>query len=217
MTEPAEFGPALSDARIHELVLAVLELESLPEIVQAGHPALRAQAVEFTGQLSATELEQLVDIMHSVMLEAPGVGLAAPQIGIPLQLAVLEDLYDVSADIAAVRGRQPLEFFAMLNPQYRAAGTERAAFYEGCLSMSGWQAVVDRPAAVTLDYLDVTGSPVTRDFSGWQARIVQHETDHLGGTLYIDKAITRSLSSNADYAAYWAEPGIELARTGLRF
>jgi peptide deformylase len=205
------------DAQIHEMVSAILELESLPEIVQAGHPVLRAQAAEFTGQVTAAELARLVDVMRNVMLEAPGVGLAAPQIGIPLQLAVLEDLYEVSAEIAAERVREPLEFFAMINPGYQPLGTETAAFYEGCLSMSGWQAVVDRPAAITLDYVDVSGTTVSRGFNGWQARIVQHETDHLGGMLYIDKAFTRSLTSTAEYAAHWAEPGVARARAGLHF
>ena len=121
------------------------------------------------------------------------------------------------ADIAAARDRTPLELFAMLNPRYSPVGTELASHYEGCLSMSGWQAVVDRAAMVDLAYDDEHGTARTRRFSGWQARIVQHESDHLAGTLYIDKAHTRSLAAAAEYSERWAGPGIAAARAALGF
>lgn len=210
---PATAGPD----DIREAVERILSAGSLPPIVQAGHPALRQQAAEFHGQLSAEQLGRLIEVMRQVMHEAPGVGLAAPQLGIPLQLAVLEDLYDVDPDAAALRHRSPLEFLAILNPRYTPQGSGQAAFYEGCLSLNGLQAVVSRPDTVLLDYLTPGGAAAQRVFSGWQARIVQHETDHLNGILYIDRAQLRSLSSNAEYAAHWAEPGIGRASTGLGF
>lgn len=203
--------------RIRETVQELLALETLPPIVQAGHPVLRQRSAPFEGQLSAAELDQLVEVMRKVMHAAPGVGLAAPQLGIPLQLAVLEDRFEVDDDMAAARGRIPLEFFAVLNPAYQPLGDRTAAFFEGCLSLSGLQAVVERPESVRLDYLTPAGDPMSRDFSGWQARIVQHETDHLHGTLYIDRAQLRSLSTNSEYAARWAEPGIGKSRQELGF
>jgi peptide deformylase len=151
------------------------------------------------------------------MHAAPGVGLAAPQLGIPLQLAVLEDQFEIDEVTAAARGRAPLEFFAMLNPRYSRLGNGTAAFFEGCLSLSGLQAVVERPESVRLEYLRPDGGQVAKDFSGWQARIVQHETDHLHGRLYIDRAELRSLSTNTEYAARWAEPGIATASRELGF
>jgi peptide deformylase len=151
------------------------------------------------------------------MHAAPGVGLAAPQLGIPLQLAVLEDQYEIDEDIAAARGREPLEFFAILNPSYTPLGAATAAFFEGCLSLTGLQAVVERAESVRLEYTTPDGERTSRDFSGWQARIVQHETDHLHGTLYIDRAELRSLTTNSEYAARWAEPGILRARQELGF
>lgn len=215
MSDPVR--PMFDDDYLTAAVAAVLNGADLPAIVQAGHPVLRAQALPFTGQLGGAELSALIEIMTDTMRAAPGVGLAAPQIGIPLQLAVLEDMFEVSAENAAARQREPLELFAMLNPRYTPVGATAAAHYEGCLSMSGWQAVVDRPATVELAFDDEHGTAHTRQFSGWQARIVQHETDHLGGTLYIDKAITRSLASTATYTEHWAHPGIEAARHGLGF
>lgn len=211
--KPTDF----SAARIHETVQQILTAGVLPAIVQAGHPVLRQLAAPFDGQLSDAELGQLIDLMRSVMHKAPGVGLAAPQLGIPLQLAVLEDQFDVDPDVAAVRGREPLPFFAMLNPSYGALGGSSVAFYEGCLSVNGLQAAVARPEAVRLDFTAPDGSVHQREFSGWQARIVQHETDHVHGILYLDRAELRSISSNAEYSARWAQPDISLARQELGF
>lgn len=208
---------AFSAARIHETVQQILKAGVLPAIVQAGHPVLRQLAAPFDGQLSDAELGQLIDLMRSVMHKAPGVGLAAPQLGIPLQLAVLEDQFDVDPEVAAVRGREPLPFFAMLNPSYAALGGSSVAFYEGCLSVNGLQAAVARPEAVRLDFTAPDGSVQQREFSGWQARIVQHETDHVHGILYLDRAELRSISSNAEYSARWAQPDISLARQELGF
>lgn len=207
----------LDAAEISGLVDRILAAGTLPPIVQAGHPALRQRAASFDGQLSRDQLERLIGLMRQVMYEAPGVGLAAPQLGIPLQLAVLEDQFDVDPEAAALRRRSPLEFLVILNPRYSAAGPASASFYEGCLSLNGLQAVVARPEAVLLEFQTPDGAAQRREFSGWQARIVQHETDHLNGILYVDRAQLRSLSTNTEHAAHWAEPGISKAREGLGF
>jgi len=211
--KPTDF----SAARIQETVQQVLTAGMLPSIIQAGHPVLRQLAAPFTGQLSDAELGQLIDLMRSVMHKAPGVGLAAPQLGIPLQLAVLEDQFVVDPEVAAARGREPLPFFAMLNPTYQPLGGSTVAFYEGCLSLNGIQAAVDRPEAVRLDFTAPDGNLQQREFSGWQARIVQHEADHVHGILYLDRAELRSISNNAEYSARWAQPDISLARKELGF
>jgi peptide deformylase len=85
------------------------------------------------------------------------------------------------------------------------------------LSLNGLQAVVARHEEVLLEFQTPEGVALQREFSGWQARIVQHETDHLNGVLYLDRAQLRSLSSNAEYAAHWAEAGIGRAQKGLGF
>jgi peptide deformylase len=76
---------------------------------------------------------------------------------------------------------------------------------------------VSRPESVRLDFTGPDGSRQERDFSGWQARIVQHETDHLHGILYLDRAELRSITNNAEYSARWAQPDINLARQELGF
>ncbi|MFF3483181.1 peptide deformylase [Streptomyces sp. NPDC002701] len=198
----------------------VAELLSRPgplPIVTAGDPVLRRAAEPFDGQLDVALLARLVSALRDTMRAAPGVGLAAPQVGIPLRLAVIEDPAPVPDEIREVRGRVPLPFRVLVNPVYEPVGPARAAFFEGCLSVPGWQAVVARPAEVRLLALDEHGSPVDEVFTGWPARIVQHETDHLDGTLYLDRAELRSLSSNEAMAQRWAQPTPARAAEGLGF
>lgn len=203
-----------TDAMV-DLVETILTVE-LPPIVTAGHPALRNPAQDFDGQLDDETLGRLVEVMRRVMHEAPGVGLAAPQLGIPLRIAVLEDRGAPDPEVAAIRSRPPLPFTVIINPQYEAAGTGLDAFYEGCLSVPGYQAVVERHSAITATYTEPDGSTVEAVFEGWPARIVQHETDHLNGQLYLDRAILRSLTSDAEHGR-WAHPTVDAARRGLDF
>lgn len=206
-----------SAARLAEAAAEIVAGESLPAIVQAGHPVLRTAAVAFEGQLEAELLEALILVMRRTMHAAPGVGLAAPQIGLPLRLAVLEDTWAADADVATARARSPLPFIAMLNPLYLPIGAERAGFFEGCLSVRGYTAVVRRAERVEARWTAPDGSARADEFTGWQARIVQHETDHLAGTLYLDKAEPRSLCSNEEYTARWAQPTPERAARELGF
>ena len=205
----------LSRNHLVQQVEAVLAL-GLPPIVSAGHPALRRPAQDFDGQLDDDTLGRLIEVMRRVMHEAPGVGLAAPQLGIPLRIAVLEDRGVPDTEVAAIRSRPPLPFTVIINPRYAAAGVGLDAFYEGCLSVPGYQAVVERHSAITATYTRPDGTAVEALFEGWPARIVQHETDHLNGQLYLDRAILRSLTSDAEHGR-WAQPTVDDARRGLGF
>jgi peptide deformylase len=145
------------------------------------------------------------------------VGLAAPQVGVALRIAVVEDPAPVPEEVRIARGRVPLPFRVLVNPSYEPVGTGRAAFFEGCLSVPGWQAVVARHAAVRLRAQDEHGRPVDEVVTGWPARIVQHETDHLDGILYLDRAELRSLSSNRAMAERWTQPTPREAAAQLGF
>nr|WP_265521004.1 peptide deformylase [Oerskovia sp. JB1-3-2] len=173
-------------------------------IVQAGNPVLRTPSVPYTGQLGDV-LEDLLEAMRRTMLAAPGVGLAAPQIGIGLAIAVVQDPGLPVEDPDDERERVPVPYRVLINPRYEAVGTEQRAFFEGCLSVQGWQAVVNRHRAVRLTGRDELGVEIDEVLTGWPARIVQHETDHLRGELYLDHAELRSLSSNDNLARYWAD------------
>ncbi|WP_338891663.1 peptide deformylase [Rhodococcus sovatensis] len=186
-------------------------------IAVVGEPVLRTPAAPLTGQLERRTLGALIEVMRATMHDAPGVGLAAPQIGIPLRIAVVEDMYDIGEELARTRRRTPLPFRALVNPLYQAVGEKRVAFYEGCLSVPGYQAVVARAESVRLRCSSVDGVETDEVFHGWPARIVAHETDHLDGTVYVDKAITRSLAANDVYAELWAEPSPSRAAAALDF
>ncbi|WP_037868745.1 peptide deformylase [Streptomyces sp. SPB074] len=200
-----------------ERVERLLAAGDLLPIVAAGDPVLRTPAAPYEGQLPGPLLARLLAAMRRTMREAPGVGLAAPQIGVPLRLAVLEDPATVPEEVRRMRGREPLPYRVLVNPHYAPAGERRALFYEGCLSVPGWQAVVARHAVVRLRAEDEHGTALDEEVGGWAARIVQHETDHLDGTLYVDRALPRSLTSNENLLRYWNEPSPERAAAGLGF
>lgn len=201
------------------LVEAVEQLLAGPQpmpIVQAGHPVLRSVAVRYDGQLGAL-LGRLVEAMRATMRAAPGVGLAAPQIGLPLALAVLEDTWVVDDEVAQVRERTPVDFRVLVNPRYVPVGDQQVAFYEGCLSVHGWQAVTPRWRTVRLTGADEHGQPLDEVLTGWPARIVQHETDHLAGRLYVDQAELRSLLGPGQGLAWLREPAPVSAAQVLGF
>ncbi|MFE7899423.1 peptide deformylase [Streptomyces sp. NPDC057424] len=186
-------------------------------IVAAGDPVLRHGIAPYDGQLAPALLARFVEALRVTMRAAPGVGLAAPQVGVPLRIAVIEDPAPVPEEVRLVRGRVPQPFRVLVNPSYEPVGGARAAFFEGCLSVPGWQAVVARPAEVRLTGQDEHGRALDEVFTGWPARIVQHETDHLDGVLYLDRAEPRSLSSSQAMAERWAQPTPEEAARALGF
>ncbi|MCC4314654.1 peptide deformylase [Streptomyces malaysiensis] len=202
---------------LSELVDELLSgIRPLP-IVSAGVPVLRRPALPYDGQLAPDQLDRLLAAMRETMHSAPGVGLAAPQIGVPLRLAVIEDPAEVTAEVREARGRVPQPYRVLVNPVYEPIGDGRAAFFEGCLSIPGWAAVVSRPDRIRLRGQDETGRELDEEFTGWPARIVQHETDHLGGVLYLDLAETRSLSTAQAVSDYWSQPTPATAAHALGF
>lgn len=178
------------------------------KIVQAGDPVLRQVARRLTSQeLLGDEIKRLILDMKDTMYDAPGVGLAAPQIGLPLQLAVIEDREDLlkvlPAEELSEKERRPVPFHVIINPQIVSVGSEKVDFQEGCLSLAGFAAVVPRARTVRVEYLDERGEHHSVDASGWYARILQHEIDHLHGTLYLDRMHSRSFTSIENWNRFW--------------
>jgi peptide deformylase len=176
-----------------ERVQAVLAASRPWSITRVGDAVLRQPADRYDGQLPDALLHELLDAMRQ-HLPGVGVGLAAPQIGIPLALAVIEDPADVAPETAATRERVPQPLLELVNPMITPVGIERRAFFEGCLSIPGLSAVVPRHHQVKLSAQDRNGRAYAAELSGWPARIAQHETDHLNGVLYVDRCELRSLS-----------------------
>jgi peptide deformylase len=183
-------------------------------IVQAGHPALRARARELSAkEIQSKAIRELVEQMRETMREAPGVGLAAPQIGESLQLAVIEDRPDYQERVAeerlAMLEREPVPFQVIINPRLTLRDGKRPAFFEGCLSVSGFVGVVARALEVHVEALNERGEPIVIDARGWYARILQHEIDHLHGTLCIDRMYSRTLMTQENYAQFWGNKSME--------
>jgi peptide deformylase len=169
----------------------------LLKIVQTGDPVLRTPARPLTAaEIASAEIQQLIELMRETMRDAPGVGLAAPQVGVPLRLAVIEDVAEVPE-----QERAPVPFHVIVNPRI-SLGAELVEHHEGCLSVEGFQALVPRARGVTVEAFDHHGEQITIAATGWYARILQHEIDHLDGTLYIDRMRTRTFSTARNLLKY---------------
>jgi peptide deformylase len=185
----------------------------MQSVLQVGHPVLRQRARPLeVPEILSDPIQQLIVLMHDTMREAPGVGLAAPQIGISLQLAVLEDreelLKSLDPNVLIERERRPVPFQVIINPTI-TLDHETVEFFEGCLSLSGFGALVPRARRVVVECLNERAEPVRIEASGWHARILQHEIDHLNGTVYIDRMRSRTFMTVDAYTQYWKEKTVE--------
>ena len=150
------------------------------KITRMGHPVLlrRADPVPDPG---APEIRRLVADMMETMEDAPGVGLAAPQVFQPLRLFV----FRVPGDRTGVDpDDSPMANAVLINPELELVGDERVLGWEGCLSIPGMRGAIPRAKRVRYRGVDCEGNVVTREVSGFHARVVQHEYDHLDGVLY---------------------------------
>lgn len=179
-----------------------LDQPQLPGIVQTGSAVLRGRATEVEpSRINTPPSQEFFATMVDTMRAAPGVGLAAPQIGVPLRVIVLEDrdesIANLSPEERREREREPFPARVIINPVLRVIGDERITFFEGCLSVDGFAALVERACEVEVTGLDDHAQPITWRVRGWPARILQHEVDHLDGMLYIDRMLTRSFTTVA--------------------
>jgi len=178
------------------------------KITSVGEPVLRGKARPLTQEeIGSQHISHLIEHMRETLSDAPGVGLAAPQIGEPLQLAIIEDKVEYHANLSetdlAERERSPVPFHVLINPRIHLVSPPEAVFFEGCLSLPGFTGIVPRARHVLVEALDHRGQAVRIEAIGWYARILQHEIDHLHGTLYIDHMWARSFSSLENYTRHW--------------
>jgi peptide deformylase len=178
------------------------------EIVQVGHPVLRRRASPLSlDELASPRIQQLIVDMRDTMRAAPGVGLAAPQIGESIQLVVIEDPPEYHTKLTpeelAARERERVPFHVLVNPTLVERTDELVHAFEGCLSFAGFSMIVPRVRKVRVEALDENGQRVVKVATGWYARILQHEVDHLNGTVCIDRAESRTLTTGANFEEYW--------------
>jgi len=163
---------------------------SLRQIVFLPDPILRRKAKPVTK--FDKELQTLIDDMIETLRDAPGVGLAAPQINISQQLAVIEyaeeDEDEEPETDDAPKPPKPKKLYVIINPEIIKVSDEKVMGIEGCLSIPALHGEVERHQAIQVRALNRHGKPVKLKVEGWMARIFQHEIDHLNGVLFTDLA-----------------------------
>ncbi len=192
------------------------------KILQVGEAVLRERARKLSrDEIRSREIKDLIESMRETMHDAPGVGLAAPQVGLGLQLAVIEDkpenIKDAPPDFLKDRERKAVPFHVIINPKITLEAPSDVEFFEGCLSLTNFTAAVARARKVRVDCLDHKGNAKVIEASGWYARILQHEIDHLHGTIYIDRMHTRSFMSVDNFNQFWKSMPMVEVRNSIRF
>jgi peptide deformylase len=175
------------------------------KVARMGHPVLRARAQPVPlGEIGSPRIQRLIDDMFETMREYSGIGLAAPQVHEPLRLFVAGLR---SADVGAEMtddGEMPL--VTVINPRITLAGEPTHPGWEGCLSIPDIRGLVPRASEIRVQAYDRTGKTLALTARGLPARVIQHETDHLDGILFLDRMPTlESLAFMDEYRRFWTE------------
>lgn len=182
----------------------------LLKIVESGNECLSDTSKPVTlSRLKQSNTQQLIDLMIATLRDKPGVGLAAPQVGELLRIIVIEDkkeyIEKIPQKLLEAQGRKPVPLKVIVNPKLKVIDKTEQLFFEGCLSVGGYRAIVPRATKVTISGLDRNGEKISISADGWLARIIQHEVDHLNGHLYIEKMYPRSFITEQHFSKNWAE------------
>ncbi len=180
---------------------------AIRKIAQMGEPVLRRVARPLSvSELGSPAIQTLIDDMIDTMHDADGAGLAAPQVYESVQLCVIEisknPRYPDALDIPLTVLVNPVVTPAVESPPDALAEEDTIAMFEGCLSVAGLRGQVVRPRRVRVQALDRFGKPLDFVWEGVRASVVQHETDHLKGVLYVDRADSKSLTFLREYERY---------------
>ena len=172
---------------------------SILKIARMGHPALREKARALDrSALRSPAVQKLIDDMIDTMIEYRGVGLAAPQVHESLRVFVAL----LGPDDEETDG----EPMVIVNPEIVPVGTEIVEAWEGCLSIPDIRGRVPRARSIAVRAVDRKGGRIDLSLQDFPARVAQHETDHLDGTLFFDRMRTmESLTFLDEYARYWAK------------
>ena len=157
---------------------------AIHKIIRMGHPVLRKKAQKLSvEEILSDETRVLIGDMEETMATKNGVGLAAPQIGISKQLAIIH-LSEENSKRYSQKERSPL--IVVINPTITILNESTSGFWEGCLSIPKLRGFVERPNKIQVDFVDQGNSPQSMVLEGFLATVFQHELDHLEGKLYID-------------------------------
>ena len=168
---------------------------SILKVARMGHPLLRRRTPQLDpAEIGTPAVQRLIDDMFETMHEHVGIGLAAPQVHESLRLFVA-GVEDPDSNLPPV---------VMINPAIEPIGTAVEEDWEGCLSIPDIRGKVPRPVEIRVRSLDRNGTPQQMTASGFPARVIQHETDHLNGVLFLDRMTSfESLTFLNEYGRYW--------------
>ena len=178
------------------------------KVARMGHPVLRNVSRELTREeIMSDEIRQLIVDLADTLEEYDGIGLAAPQVHVNVQLCIVH----VSENNPRYDVKEALPLQVICNPKITPIGDGAEEMWEGCLSVPGMRGLVRRPKRIRLEALDGNANPISWELDGLAAVVVQHETDHLFGTLYVDKLVDpKHFSFLEEYQRYWQPKTQEL-------
>jgi peptide deformylase len=190
---------------------------SILKVARMGHPVLRAKARPLhPSEIRSTKIQQLIDDMFETMTEYQGIGLAAPQVHEGLRLFVagfapdpgaeeLDDEHDEDTDADG----EDVPLMALINPEITVVGRETVEDWEGCLSIPEIRGRVPRARRITVTAYNRQGKKIQIEASGFTARVIQHETDHLDGILFFDRMKSfGSLTFLEEFGRYWSRQDV---------
>jgi peptide deformylase len=178
---------------------------SILKVARMGHPVLRARARSVDpAEIASPRIQSLIDSMFETMQEYQGVGLAAPQVHESLRLFVagFPPRRGEGAKEADDEDRVPL--MVLINPEIKVSGSATADDWEGCLSIPDVRGRVTRALEIDVRAYDRRGRRIDMHAKGFTARVIQHETDHLNGVLFLDRMKSfETLTFLEEYSRYW--------------
>jgi peptide deformylase len=200
-------GRPAASARDTGKIWATVPAVAIRKIAQLGEPVLRRVARPLSvEELKSPVIQTLIDDMIETMHDADGAGLAAPQVYESVQLCVIEisknPRYPDALDIPLTVLVNPVVTPVVASPPDALLAEDSIAMFEGCLSVTGVRGQVTRPRRVRVQALDRQGNPLDFEWEGVRASVVQHETDHLKGVLYVDRVDTKTLTFLREYERY---------------
>jgi peptide deformylase len=174
---------------------------AIKEVVRMGTPILRHQSAKVPlDQIETPQMKELLTDLYDTMIATQGIGIAAPQIGISSQVAIIK----IPENSKRYEGVEASKLFTIINPIIEVIDEETQGFWEGCLSVPGLRGFVERNKNIKVTFLDENAKSNTLELSGFIATVFQHEIDHLFGSLFVDKVTDLAkLAYEKEYQDFW--------------
>lgn len=182
------------------------------EVLKMGHPTLRVKAGPVSAEeIQSREFKDLIQDMFETMQEEDGIGIAAPQIGVSKQVAIVGVPKDNPRypDVPEGEEEDDFDILIVINPKVTVLDRTPSGFWEGCLSVPGLRGYVERPSKIKVEFTNPLGETEVLEVSGFGATVFQHELDHLDGVLYVDRVADTTKLSYMDEFMEFHDTDIE--------